>query len=147
MTVVRTTRHMFRTVLDFSGERCSKNKIEQSLRTLEVMSFNYDEKTNTNLTVENYIRVGIFDIQLILSVETGTKKLRAFDGMCISIRERNKNYGLTNYESFLQERANYKRLFGKQYWNQYNSMSEFKIAYLVDAIDYCQRLNNLKAFL
>lgn len=147
MTVVRTNRHMFQTVLDFSGERCSKNKIRQSLKTLEVMSFNYDEKTNTNLMVENYIRVGIFDIQLILPVETGTRKLKDFSGMAISIKERDKNFDPSSFESYVRQRESYKRLFGKQYWNQHNSMSGFKIKHLVDAIQYCQRLNNLKAFL
>jgi hypothetical protein len=145
MTVIRTKDRETRTLLDFSNERFSKNKIKQLLRNLKVEVWkldNYNVDTKTGITfVDNEIKVGIFTISINLAMASGSYKLKDFPGgMSIIIQESGRNQPPP-----MMWREN--KLFKNQYWMSYNSMGNFKIKHLADVIHYCCRLNKLKCFL
>jgi hypothetical protein len=141
MTVIKVKDRETRTILDLSGQRYSKNKIKQLLRSLEVESWGRRSDDNSILFIDNQIKIGIFTIYINLALEDGRHKLKDFQaGMSIVIHEKGQSPAKQ-----LRWRENI--LFKNQYWLAYDTMGQFKIKHLVDAIYHCQRLNNLKVFL
>lgn len=138
MTVIRNNSHTLKTVLDFSGQRYSKNKIKEAVRQLEVKTFEYSEQDNTNYYIHNSIKVGMYVIQLVTNPEVGSLRLKEFGCLLISIYEVNGKLPIN-----LERDGRFKQ----QYWCSHNTNSTLKIKHLVDAIAHCQRLDGLKAFL
>lgn len=139
MTVIRTIKEEVRTVLDFSRGRHSKNKIKRLIRDLEIEAYKYNAENNTNTFIRNEIRVGIFTIELIVSIQFDQHRLKDFSGMVIDIREEKRENPYIKLHSH--------HLFKNQNWAVDMCMSGFKVNHLIEAIHYCVRLNNLKIFL
>lgn len=138
MTAIRSNHVSHRTVLDFSGERCSKNQIKKALRTLEVQAIEHSQSDGSTHLIYNSIKVGMYVITLVLGLEEGTRKLREFGGMMVSIRETNGKLPID-----LDRDGRFKT----QYWCNLNTSCGFRVNHLVEAIAHCQRLDGLKAFL
>jgi hypothetical protein len=142
MTLIKTADRETCTILDFSGPRCSKNKIRKLLKSVKVESWRATGAPSTSskslLFVDNQIKVGIFTIDLNLSYgELGLLSLKDFTGgVSIMIREDKQD------NPFIKTHTH--QLFRTQYWNNFDS---FRIKHLTDVISYLQRLNALKAFL
>lgn len=145
MTLIKTNDRETRTVLDFSGDRCSKNKIRKRLRSIEIESWRQTgEKPasgNSIRFIDNEIKVGIFTIDIFIPGLTvgiqGEHKLKDFKtGLGIGIREDKRDNSHIKVYSH--------PLFRDQYWK---SFTNFRMKHLVDVIVYLQRLDHLKAFL
>lgn len=133
----------FRTILDFSKEEISKNKVKRALREVEVCEVSQIPDTNSFTFVENGIKIGMYQVQLIfpwLSAERNRKRLREYGQFKIAIFEcRGK----------IQKNINLSidKRFKNQYWVDLNKDYEIRMKTLTDIIMYIKRLDNLKMFL
>jgi hypothetical protein len=124
------------TILDFSEPKTSKNKIKESLRSLNIV---YARCYKNNLTIfDNHIKVGNYSIKLVLNdrYDCQPKKLREFGRFQIRLFEQDKEINISK---------DYR--FKKQQWIKDNINHQLKIKDLVDTIIYCGKLNKLKLFL
>jgi len=145
MTAVKCKQE-YKTLLDFSKSkrRVSKNLVKKLLRQVEVTSYREDNKdiihTSYHIIVDNY------KIRLILN------PLQEYG--CAA--PAHKNNTLKQYGSFMIELSeklttHYKSInprdyrFKTQYWVEF--LRPTRINDLVNAVVYCSRLSNLKAFL
>lgn len=137
MTVIKKFP-ISRTILDFSSEHHSKNKIRKALRALEFREIEYSVKGEKHF-IYNKIKVGIYEI-LIMSIypQEGILKLKDLSILMINIYEVNEK---THINLARDGRFKY------QYWVQENDNGNIKIKHLVDIVNHCQRLDGLKAFL
>ncbi len=134
----------FRTILDFSKGKVSKNMIKRSLRNATVHEMTQLPETGSLTFVENDIRIGIYHVRLFFSsVDAGRdrSRLREYGGFRIAIYERTskgkamRNVSLNN------------KLFRNQYWVELNKGYNLRMKNLADVIMYLKRLDNLKLFL
>lgn len=131
----------FRTILDFSKDKLSKNMIKQALRGVEVHEVSFLPESNTYTFVENEIRVGMYTIRLLfssVSAETRTQ-LKEYGGFRVAIYE-HKNKSLKNIN------LDKCKLFKGQYWLSLNDGYDIRMNNLTDIIMHLKRLDNLKIF-
>ncbi len=135
----------FRTILDFSKGKVSKNMIKQALRNVQVQEVTKLPDSESYTFVENQIRVGMFKIRILfpsLSAYQDRQLLREYGGFRVGIYEvtsTGKNKVLRNIN------LNHK-LFKDQYWVDLNQTYKIRMKNLVDIIMYLKRLDNLKSF-
>ena len=142
MTAVKCKQE-YKTLLDFSktDRRVSKNSVKQLLRQAEIPTYQRDDKNVTHINHD--IIIGIYKIRLSLCNEFDTQKnkLKQYGNFSFNIME------LTNsgdeYGSAYVLLPPRDKLFKNQYW-YYND--KLRINDLANAIIYCNKLNNLKAF-
>jgi hypothetical protein len=135
----------FRTILDFSEGKLSKNKVKNALRKVEVRELVRLENSNTLCLVENDIRVGMYQIRLSFSSFDSThtrSKLREYGGFRVNIYERNRKGNTIQYINLSRDKR-----FHHQKWAKLNHDYAIRIKNLVDIIVYVSRLNQLKMFL
>jgi hypothetical protein len=135
MTAIKiTTEH--KTILDFSG-KVSKNQIVQKIRDAEFLEFKYNDMNKCRTYMSYNIKIGIYTVYIDLChTPSCAKKLKDYGTFCVRIYEGNR-------EVNLRRDARFKH----QSWVQLNNKFQLRITNLVDTITYCNRLNNLKAFL
>lgn len=140
MTLIKGKQE-FRTILDFSKGKISRNMIQQALRKVEVRELVQD--SNHYTFIENDIIVGMYQIRLSFSsldAIENRSRLREYGGFRVSIYER-KNKAIQNTNLLRDKR------FKEQYWVNLNKNYDIRMKNLVDIILYLKRLNNLKIFL
>lgn len=140
MTLIKGKQE-FRTILDFSKGKISRNMVQQALRKVEVRELVQDY--NNYIFIENDIIVGMYQIRLSFSsmdASVDRSRLREYGGFRISIYER-KNKAIQNTNLLRDKR------FKNQYWIYLNKNYDIRMKNLVDIILYLKRLNNLKMFL
>mgnify|MGYP001549103637 CR=1 FL=1 len=127
-------------ILDLSNHNVSKNQLKNMLRTLEVRNQYEDQKST--VFINNLIKVGMYTIKLWLPLDASPNwtKLKQYNDLQISIYEEND---LKNTWIVLHDDSR----FNTQYWVYYNYFGKLRIKHLLDILLYCQRLNNLRAFL
>jgi hypothetical protein len=142
MTAVKCKQE-YKTLLDFSktDRRVSKNLVKQLLRQAELPSYQRDDKSITHINHD--IIVGIYKIRLSLCNEFDAQKnkLKQYGNFSFNIMELTSSgdeYGAAYV--LLPPRD---KLFKNQYW-YYND--KLRINDLANAIIYCSRVSNLKAF-
>ncbi len=139
MTAIRSQEEL-RTVLDFSCGKSSRNKIKQALDNCYLASLEENEENVVTLYL-NTIKVGMYTIEIRLPYDLeGPRKLKEF-----------KDFEIAVYDSPepKAKAIDLKRdsRFRFQEWVEYNSFGNFKVKHLVEAVNYCKRLDKLKAFL
>ena len=138
MTVSKIHRQ---TILDFSDKKATRNSIIQALRRTEM----YDVEPRAQFVIGNVIKVGMYNINLLLEKKENQKshKLRKYGKFMILISEENqKHYSPLTLTTDCR--------FNSQLWAKNmlsNNLLECKINTLVDIILHCKRLDNLKTFL
>lgn len=135
----------FRTILDFSREKLSKNKIKEALRQVEVLEVVHRDEDSTNTFVENFINVGMYQIRLLfpyLDACNNRSRLKEYGKFRIGIYERS-SFGKSMHNISLAK----DRRFKQQYWVELNKDYNLRINNLVDIIMYLHRLDQLKMFL
>ena len=134
MTAI-TGRLQNNTILDFSRGKFSKNKIKKLLQNCEIKCFSPGSKLNEVIHHVNIVKVGMYNIRIILPYDSSNhSKLKDYD-FIISIRD-NKYIDLEHDIRFKNE-----------YWIHKNCLGTLKSKHLIDAIAYCCRLNQLNYFL
>lgn len=130
-----------RTILDFSNDTVSKNKIQRALRSAEVIEMLCHDH-NSYTFIENDIKVGMYNIKLAFySLNTeGRSKLKEYGGFSIMVYENSK---VKPKSINLSKDTRFKH----QYWVPLASNYKVRMKHLTDAIHYTQRLNQLSAFL
>lgn len=138
MTLIRSKRENI-TILDFSSGKVSKNKIKQSLRNIKIVDV-YNQDTKVLTITDNYIKVGMYNIKLMLPTDynpnKSSKHLRDFGCFQVGIFESNQQINLQK-----------DKRFSSQYWIKPNRNNTLRLPNLTDIIYYCYRLNKLKLFL
>jgi hypothetical protein len=139
MTAIKAKSEL-RTILDFSTEKCSKNRIKQALRNCSIVSL---DESGTECTLYlNEIKIGMYTVVLLLPFDSSTRWNRL------------KDYG--DFEIKIYESADPKansinlkkdQRFSNQYWVSKNFFGQLRIKHLVDIIAHCYRLHRLRAFL
>lgn len=135
----------FRTILDFSKGRMSKNKVREALRHTEVLECVYREEDSTHTFVENLINVGMYQVRLIFSSVDAVNvrsRLKEYGKFRIAIYERSRHGNVVHNISLAKDKR-----FTNQYWVDLNKDYNLRINNLVDIIMYLHRLNSLKMFL
>ncbi len=134
----------FRTILDFSKGKLSKNKIKLALRQAEVLEVVRREDESAAF-VENFINVGMYEVRLIfpsVDAERNRSRLKEYGKFRIGIYERANLGKSMNNINIAKDRR-----FKNQYWVDLNKDYSLGINTLVDVIMYLRRLDNLKMFL
>lgn len=136
MTAIKiTTEH--KTILDFSNLKMSRHLVASKLRSTEFLEFKYNERKECRTYISYDIKIGIYTIYVDLCPTTSCgKKLKDYGGFCVRIYEGNKEVALKRDSRFKN-----------QNWVMLSEQFRMRICDLIDAIMYCGRLNNLKAFL
>lgn len=135
----------FRTILDFSKGKVSKNHIKRSLRKVEVREVVKLPESNTFTFVENNITVGMYQLRLSFqSVDSfnDRTKLKEYGGFRIAVYERNRKANILKNINLDKDKR-----FCNQYWLDSNKNYGLRINNLVDIIMHLSKLNNLKMFL
>lgn len=137
MSLVKGTQE-FRTILDFSKGKISKNMIKSALRSAEVLE--YIKSEDHFIWIDNHIKIGMYQIELQfyerITIDP-RHKLREYGSFDIVISEKHKNgYNIINRNKDIR--------FKSQYWAKNHKL---RMKDLVDVIVFMRRLNNLKAFL
>ncbi len=135
MCLIKVTKET-RTILDFSKSNVSKNLVRKSLRQAEVVA--QTRLHDSLICIENYIRVGMYDISLLLMPYPNKKRLKDYGRFAISIREAGKNHPISLSRD---------RRFKNQYWINPNRKTELLVKNLTDIIIHCNRLDKMKIFL
>lgn len=135
----------FRTILDFSKSKISKNFVKQSLREAEVREVVCLPETNTYTFVENEIKVGMYQLRLsfesVDSINNRTK-LKDYGGFNVAIYERNRKGNILKNINLEKDKR-----FKDQYWVEDSKNYNIRIKNLVDVVMHLERLNQLKLFL
>jgi hypothetical protein len=134
----------FRTILDFSKVKLSKNKIKEALRQAEVLEV-IRREDSSNAFVENFINVGMYEVRLIFSsidAETTRSRLKEYGKFRVAVYERGSFGKSMNNINLSKDKR-----FKNQYWVDLNKDYNLGINNLVDVIMYLRRLDNLKMFL
>lgn len=133
----------FRTILDFSKDKISKNKVKRALREAEVHEVTELPDSNSFTFVENGIKIGMYQIQIIfpwLSADRKRTRLREYGGFKVAIFERRGNI-IQNINLSTDRR------FKHQYWADLNKDYDIRMKNLTDIIMFVKRLDSLKMFL
>lgn len=135
MTTIRTTIE-HKTILDFSDSKISQNYVMNKLRTANFLEFKKSCK-GTRTYLHYNIKIGIYTIFIdLFHTQSCAKKLKDYDVFYINISEGNKEINTTRDSRFISEP-----------WVKINRKLRLKTPGLAEAIVFCGRLNNLKAFL
>lgn len=135
MTAVKT-KNEYKTIIDFSNLKVSKNLIRRELRKIEV-NYSYISNFNT-IKIINTIKIGEYTIRLYLTNYSNCLfgKLKKFGPFYINIYDHDKRINLLNNTAFKNE-----------YWNKINNKFQIRTKNLIDIIMYCYKLNQLQVFL
>src|SRR5208337_1172757 len=129
-----------RTILDFSAGKFSKNKIKQAINKCEVVcSKTADNDQNEWIIFDNHIKVGMYDIFLIIPWDSPQtwNRLKQFIDFQIEISEGNGK---------IVDLKNDGRFRGQE-WVKYNSFGNLRPKHLTEVVAHCIRLNRLRAFI
>lgn len=140
MSIVKS-KHEERVILDFSKEPISKSLVIQSLRQAEVVEMYKSETSDFTTFVDNFIKIGMYEIQLLLNgTPTAERtKLKNYGDFRINIVE-----SIPHSKSFRYLKLNADTRVCNQYWAK---NKDLRSKHLVDVILHLKRLNNLKMFL
>lgn len=141
MTAIKATSES-RVILNFSGEKCSKNRIKQSLRKCDIVNLERVKESNEYTHYLNSIKVGMYEVTLLLPFDSSLnwRKLRDYGDFEVMIHESdNPKIGAINLKKDPR--------FKNQYWVSKNFFGKLRIKHLIDIIAHCHRLDKLKAFL
>lgn len=133
----------FRTILDFSKGKLSKNKIKRAIREVEVHEMIQLPGSTTYTFVENGIKIGMYQLQIVfpsLSAHRNRTRLREYGGFKVAIFESKRNV-LQNINLASDKR------FKEQYWLDSNKNYALRMKDLPNIIMYLRRLDDLKLFL
>lgn len=133
----------FRTILDFSKEKISKNKVKHAIREAEVRELVQLKDSNTHTFVENEIKIGMYSIRLFFSSIDSSRdrsRLKEYGGFRVAIYECKNNV-------FRNINLSTDRRFKQQYWLNLNEHYSIRMKNLTDIIMFIKRLDNLKIFL
>lgn len=133
----------FRTILDFSKDKISKNKVKRALREAEVRELVQLKDSNTHTFVENDIKIGMYRIRLFFSSIDSSRdrsRLKEYGGFRVAIYECRGNV-IQNINLSTDRR------FKHQYWADLNKDYDIRMKNLTDIIMFVKRLDNLKMFL
>jgi hypothetical protein len=136
-------RQEFRTILDFSKEKLSKNKIKTALRQVEVLE--YARGQDSTLFIENNIKIGMYNIRLLFSscdADKNRNRLKEYGGFQVAIYERNRKCNIIQNINLLKDKR-----FKNQYWTNLNNGYNIRMKNLIDIIIFTERLNKLRMFL
>lgn len=141
MSLVKGTQE-FRTILDFSKGKVSKNMIKNALRDAEVLEI-VKHEDGTAQFITNVIKIGMYQLHLNFhSLYDGDKtKLKDYGGFRITVYENSRNGSIHNIRPCKDKR------FKTQYWVNMNREYVLRMNNLVDIIYYTKRLDSLKMFL
>ncbi len=131
----------FRTILDFSKDKVSKNMIKRALRDVEVRELVPIPDSESYNFVENNIRIGMYQVRLFFSsvdADVTRTQLKEYGGFRIAIYERKRKT--------LQNISLNHKLFKNQYWVPLNKDYNIRMTNLTDIIMYLKRLDDLKTF-
>ena len=136
MTAIKiTTEH--KTILDFSDGKASRNSVTSKLRSADFLEYKHSEKGDARTYLNYHVKVGIYDIYVDLChTKSCARKLKDYGTFCVRIWEGEK-------EINLKRDSRFKSLN----WVKLNDKFNMRIPHLVEAIMFCNRLNNLKIFL
>ena len=143
MTAIKC-RQEYRTLLDFSVEKVSKNSIKKLLYNAPISSYRREDNQIIYTTYE--VCVGMYKIRLLLDLDIIRFDVNNRVKQCES--KTLGESGLFYIELYEKEHYIYTdkdKRFKNQYWSpilKYASVND-----LTDIISYCNRLHNLKAFL
>jgi hypothetical protein len=128
----------YRVVLDFSNEKCSKNKVKMALRKAEILNLQFEQYGHTCTRIQNIIKIGMYTIRLWLPGDTpqSWNKLKDYGDFEIDLYDTSKSIDMTKDSRFKG-----------QYWSNMNFFGKLRIKHLIDIIMHCNRLNRLSAFL
>jgi len=135
----------FRTILDFSKGKVSKNMIKRALREAKVQEVTKLPDSESYTFVENQIKIGMYKVRILfpsLSAYRDRQLLREYGGFRVAIYEvtsTGKNKVLRNIKLD-------SKLFKNQYWVNLNPNYKIRMKNLTDIIMYLKRLDNLKIF-
>lgn len=128
-------KHEYRKILDFSDGKVSKNSIKQSLRQVDVKYC--AQNVNGYITIfDNAIKVGMYSIILKLNSDFGEEN---------STLKQYKKVNVLVCESRTSNEINIQNdnRFSYKSWNEeHTSVDE-----LVDLINHCKRLDDMRVFL
>ena len=128
-------------ILDFSEDTISKSLVIQSLRQAKIVEIYKSEMFDFTIFVDNFIKVGMYKIQLILNglpnpERTKLKNYGEFRILILEYAPHNKKFEYLNTNVDVRTRD--------QYWVKNRTL---RSKHLVDAILHLKRLNELKLFL
>lgn len=126
-------------ILDFNKPKISKNYVVNSLRKSDFTTYLTDYDSNSVIFLEHVVKVGMFEIQLILTPTCRSSNLRDYGKFFVKIFEL-KPLGRREILLIADER------FSAQPWSLKNFNKWIRIKDLVDIILYCHKLNKLKMF-
>ena len=135
MTAIRA-RYEVKTILDFSKEKCSRNKIKKSLQQCPIIAT--ENKSKRTVYYFNQINVGMYSIVLSLPLDSSNNWNRLKDY---------KDFAISVYVGDIPIDLQKNDLFSNQEWVRYNFFGNFRVKHLIDAIMHCKRLDSIKAFL
>jgi hypothetical protein len=142
MSLVKSKQE-FRTILDFSKGKLSKNKIKNSLREAEVLE--YTQHGDAISFVTNDIQIGMYQIRLCfysVNAEQSRNRLKEYGGFRVAIYERHRRSNAIQHINLDKDKR-----FNGQYWTKINKGYNLRMKHLVDIIMFTNRLNKLKMFL
>lgn len=141
MTAIKATSER-RTILNFSDEDCSKNRIKQSIRKCEIVGLKQGDEDHEFTLYSNEIKVGMYTVVLELPFDSSLNwhKLKDYGDFQISI------YDSSDSKSPCIDLKKDSR-FKNRYWVANNFFGKLRIKHLIDIVAHCHRLNKLKCFL
>lgn len=140
MTLVKTKIEE-KTILNFSHNRFSKSKIAASLRKAEVVHIKQGNDVSRPTVVKNFIKVGMYTIKLNFPLDSSPNWNKLSDYSDFDVHIFDSEDTKTNCIDLKKD-----PLFNKQDWVSKNFFGQLRIKHLIDIIDYCNRLDNLKCY-
>jgi len=128
-------------ILNFNGEKCSKNRIKQALRKCEIVNLEQRDETQEFILYLNIIVIGMYVIVLELPFDSSAnwRHLKDYGDFQISICDS------LDHKSRIDLKKDPR--FKNQYWVPKNFFGQLRIKHLIDIVAHCHRLNKLKAFI
>lgn len=126
--------------LDFSKPKISRNHVVMSLRKADFTTYLTDHDNNSVIFLEHVVKVGMFEIQLILSPASRSPNLRDYGKFFVKIFELKPMCKRKEIFLIMDER------FKNQEWALKNFHKWIRIKDLVNIIMYCHKLDRLKMF-
>jgi len=127
-------------ILDFNKPKITRNYVVTSLRKTDFTTYLTDYDNNSVIFLEHVVKVGMFEIQLILTPASRSPNLRDYGKFFVKIFELKPMNKRKEIFLIMDER------FSTQPWSMKNFNKWIRIKDLVDIIMYCHKLNKLKMF-
>ena len=137
MTVSKV-KHESKVVLDLSKEKLNKSRLKKLLNSLEISCVS--TYGNQTLYFDNEVRIGIYNLKLILNDKLTTpSSLKKYGGFNIRLYEIKRS---NQIEIDLEKDINFKQ----NSWVNKNITHKLRTNDLIEIILYCKRLDRLKIF-